>query len=144
MRFGFELLGDQTIWHNVSLGMQVEQAGFDKIWATDHYTYRNPYLLLSLLSAYTKDIQLGPGVHTPLLHHPAILASSVATLDELSNGRAILGLGPGDKTTMRHLNKNFKNITTILREAITTIRQLWKGNKITRESPYFPITRHEI
>lgn len=139
MQFGFELFGEETIWNNVSLGMQVEKAGFDKIWATDHYTYRNPYVLLSILSAYTKEIKVGPGILTPLVHHPANIASSVATLDELTNGRAILGLGPGDKTTMRSLHKNFKGITAILRDAITVIRQLWQGQKITRPSPYYPI-----
>jgi len=57
------------------------------------------YETLALIADGTETIKMGPGVTNPYVRSPAITASAVATLDEISNGRATLGIGPGDKAT---------------------------------------------
>ncbi|MBS34813.1 MAG: hypothetical protein CMO26_02685 [Thiotrichales bacterium] len=73
-----------------------EQLAYQKIWYTDIRFSRDCYLGLSVIAGATKQILLGPGVTDPYTKHPAMTAATLATLDELSDGRAILGLGAGD------------------------------------------------
>lgn len=63
------------------------------------------YVMLTFAARGTDRIRLGPFVETPVLRHPAVLASSIATLDELAPERALLTLGSGD-TAVRLLGKD--------------------------------------
>ncbi|MGE5224336.1 MAG: LLM class flavin-dependent oxidoreductase [Omnitrophica WOR_2 bacterium] len=81
-----------------------EKAGFDSVWLYDHLLYRNEgrtigiwecWTILSALADATKKIELGTLVNCNLFRNPAILAKMAATLDEVSGGRLILGLGAG-------------------------------------------------
>jgi 5,10-methylenetetrahydromethanopterin reductase len=65
----------------------------------------DPYVMLTFAARGTDRIGLGPFVETPVLRHPAVLASSIATLDELTPERALLTLGSGD-TAVRLLGKD--------------------------------------
>ena len=82
-----------------------EAAGFDSLWTGDHLLYRNPgepatgpweaWSILSALAEATERVKLGPLVAATAFHAPAMLAKKAATVDEISNGRLILGLGAG-------------------------------------------------
>ena len=78
-----------------SLGRLSEELGYDPLWYTDNRLFRECYLGLGALAAETSRIRLGPGVTDPYSRHPAVTAATMATLDELCGGRAILGLGVG-------------------------------------------------
>ncbi|MDD1760544.1 MAG: LLM class flavin-dependent oxidoreductase, partial [Methanothrix sp.] len=80
-----------------------EDAGFQNIWITDHYNNRDVWTTLAVLSMMTNKIQLGTGVTNPYTRNAAIIASSIASINELSGGRAILGIGPGDKATFEKM-----------------------------------------
>ena len=82
-----------------------EQVGFDSFWLADHLLYRFPdlgvngawevFTFLSGVAATTKRIQLGPLVACTSFRNPALLAKMADALDEISDGRFILGLGAG-------------------------------------------------
>ena len=55
---------------------------------------------MSIISAYTDRIKIGPGVTNPYLVHPVVTAQAICSLNEVAPGRVICGLGVGDKTTL--------------------------------------------
>src|SRR5215203_3089648 len=79
-----------------------EEVGFDSLWVGDHLQYVRPldvvgpweaWSTLAALAAVTSKVELGPLVACTSFHSPAMLAKKAATVDEISNGRLILGLG---------------------------------------------------
>lgn len=73
-----------------------EQLGLDEVWIGDEGpAHRDPFAVLAAAAARTSRITLGVAVTNPYLRHPAVTASAMATIAELSGGRAILGLGAG-------------------------------------------------
>ncbi len=81
------------------LAQAAEDLGYDSIWAGDHISYRNPILdvvvALSTFAAVTERITLGAGIVLLPLRHPSVVAKEFASLDYVSRGRLILGVGVG-------------------------------------------------
>ncbi|MFB6266439.1 MAG: 5,10-methylenetetrahydromethanopterin reductase [Halodesulfurarchaeum sp.] len=133
---GVELTPEIPVDEVVSLGAAAEDAGFDAVFASSHYNNRDPFVVLSLIAARTTDIQLGPGVANPYETHPISLASTVATLDEASGGRAIFGVGAGDRSTLRNLGVERDRPLRRVLETLTVARRLWRGERITHEGTF--------
>lgn len=129
MKFGIEFLPNEPIDKIVKLVKFAEDVGFEYAWVTDHYNNKNVYETLALVAAGTETIKIGPGVTNPYVRSPAITASAIATLDELSNGRATLGIGPGDKATFDALGIEWIKPVTSIKNAIVTINTLLYGEK---------------
>src|SRR5512132_3655481 len=77
------------------LAALAESAGYDDFWLADERFFREVYGSLTLCALRTRRIRLGPCVTDPYSRHPALTAMAIATLDEISGGRALLGLGAG-------------------------------------------------
>jgi len=118
-----------------------EDVGFDSIWLGDHLLYRTPGLgtrgpwevwtMLSALAASTSRIQLGPLVACTNFHNPAMLAKMAATVDEVSGGRLILGLGAGwNETEFRAFGFPFDRRISRFEEAFTIIRSLLRDGQV--------------
>jgi len=113
-----------------------EEAGWDlALIPSSPLLLVDPYVMLTFAARGTDRIALGPFVETPVLRHPAVLASSIATLDELAPERALLTLGSGD-TAVRLLGKEPATVAEL--EAATKLtRQLLAGDEMnsgTREA----------
>jgi hypothetical protein len=72
-----------------------EDCGLDEVWIADEGVAREPFTILAAAAVHTTRVTLGVGITSPLLRHPGALAATAATLNELSHGRAVLGLGIG-------------------------------------------------
>jgi 5,10-methylenetetrahydromethanopterin reductase len=129
LRIGIEFVPDSTVKKVTDLAVLSENNGFDVVWITDHYNNRNVYATLASIALKTSKIQMGTGVTNPVLISPAWTAAAIMTINEMSGGRAILGMGAGDKATFAKLGLGFEKPLTRMREAIQTVRALSSGKK---------------
>lgn len=137
MRFGVEFVPYKTTDVLVDLARQVDEVGFDYIWVCDHYHNRYVHSILARLASATKRAKLGPGVTNPYLVHPAVTAAAIATLDELSGGRAVLGISAGEPLFLATVGiKHQKPIQTV-REAVYIARKLLAGEWIDFKGEIF-------
>ena len=137
MKFGVEFVPYRSIGALTQLAKQVEQAGFEYIWICDHYHNRYVHSVLARLATETNRIKLGPGVTNPYLTHPAITAAAIATLDELSGGRATLGISAGDPFYLATLGVQPAHPVAAVREAIHMIRELLAGKRVNFSGEVF-------
>lgn len=129
MKFGIEFVPNEDLNKIVERVKLAEEVGFEYAWITDHYNNKNVYETLALLAANTETIKMGPGVTNPYVRSPAISASAIATIDEISNGRATFGIGPGDKATFDALGIEWTKPVSTIKAAIADINVLLAGGK---------------
>src|SRR5256885_1027942 len=98
MRFGVQL-GMLPPEEQFALVRRVEELGFDSVWTGDHVSFHTPlYESLTLLASYapiTRRVRLGTAVYLLALRAPAVAAKVAATVDVLSGGRLVFGVGVG-------------------------------------------------
>jgi len=128
--FGIEFVPNEPAPKVGYLGKLAEDVGFDSIWITDHYNNRDVYSTLAILALLTTKASLGTGVTNPFTRNPAITASSIASINELSGGRAILGLGPGDKATFDAMGIEMDKPLTRVKDAVFAIRALLQRERL--------------
>lgn len=132
-RFGVALQGVDPPAEFLSLVRDIEDWGFDQLWLTDSSLHaRYVYAYLALAANQTRRISIGTSVTNPLTRHPAISAMAIATIDEISGGRAILGIGAGDRP-LNALGLEPASITT-LRDSVHIARRLFRGEEVTFSS----------
>ncbi|HUG05712.1 MAG TPA: LLM class flavin-dependent oxidoreductase [Candidatus Limnocylindria bacterium] len=107
-----------------------EDLGLDALWYADEKFYRETYTGLAACALATSRIALGTGVTEPYTRHPALTALAVASLDELSGGRAVLGYGAG-RVGFPQMGIALERPAVRLREAIEVIRRLWAGERFS-------------
>ncbi|GAC1323326.1 MAG: 5,10-methylenetetrahydromethanopterin reductase [Chloroflexota bacterium] len=108
----------------------VEQLGFDSLWLADERFFREVYASLAYCATRTRTLELGVGVTDPYTRHPALTAMAIATLDEISGGRAILGLGAG-VAGFEELGIERVKPARALREAAELVRSLLRGETVS-------------
>ena len=132
VEYGVGLPPSGPVAELVALAEEIERMGYRYLWVNDERLERDAFTVLAAMSQRTERIRVGPGVTNPYSRHPALIATATATLDELSGGRAVLGLGAGG-TNHRALGIERKSPVTALRDSVELIRGLWAGSTITVE-----------
>ncbi len=127
LKFGIEFVPAEPIINLVKYVAEAEKSGFEYCWITDHYNNRDVYGTLCTLAQWTSKIKLGTGVTNPYTRSIAQTASSILTVDEASNGRAVLGIGPGDKATFDALGIEWIKPVTTIRETVAALKDLISG-----------------
>jgi len=126
----------------------IEQVGFDSLWTGDHFLYRmadgsadapwDAWSLLAAAAAITSRVELGPLVTPVGFYNPAVLAKKAATVDEISGGRLVLGLGAGwNEVEFRGYGVPYDHRVSRFEEAFTIIRTLLQEGEIDYEGTYF-------
>jgi len=99
LSFGVTVLPDPPHTRLVELMQLAERQGFEYGWTYDsHILWQEAYPLLTLAAVATKKLKLGHCVTNPGIREPTVTASSYATLQDISNGRMVLGIGRGDSS----------------------------------------------
>ena len=113
-------------------GQTAEAAGFESLWVTERYFHEETFSLLGFLAGVTQNIKLGVGVANPYTRHPALLAMAAATLDRISGGRFLLGLGRSDEFVIQgRMGMPYHEPRATLTDAVAIIRQLLSGDSVT-------------
>ena len=130
VKFSLELLPNESIDNILELIMIAEDIGFENVWITDHYNNKNVFEVLALAAYKTSTIHLGSGVSNPFIRNPITIAQATTTLDEISDGRALIGIGPGDKATMNTLGISWNKPLSTVRDAVELIRDIIEGREV--------------
>ena len=120
---------------------RAETLGFRDLWVTentlDHVVSYDPLVVLTYAAAITTRIRLGLAVMVLPVHDPRLVAHQVASLDVLSGGRAILGVGIGQARHLAEFQVPQEGRVRRFREAVELIRQLWTENKVDYRGSIF-------
>ena len=138
LRSGVVLQGAYPPAEFRSMVERIDALGYSNLWLTDSSLHaRNSYAFLTLAAMASPRLLLGTAVTNPLTRHPAITAVAAATVDEISGGRMILGIGTGDRPLLA-LGMRPASLTSV-RSAIGAIRALWYGAEVTLEDSAFEL-----
>jgi probable F420-dependent oxidoreductase len=126
----------------------IEDLGYDSVWLGEHLLYRwkerpprgpwEAWSMLAAIAASTRRIEFGPLVACTSFHNPALLAKQASTIDEISDGRLILGLGAGwNETEFRAFGFPFDHRVDRFEEAFTIIRTLLQEGAIDFDGHFY-------
>lgn len=129
VQFGVGFAPNVPVAQVIEAARLAERLEYDVFWVTDsHLVGREAMVVLGALAASTQRINLGPGVSHLAGRHPSVIASAMATLDDLAPGRIRLGFGVGDsgplnlgvpRTSLRELEQAVVDIRTLLQGSET-------------------------
>ena len=149
-------------WADIrEMAQAAEAIGLDSIWVGDHLLYRylddaghetepprgpwEAWTTLAAVAAVTERVELGPLVAATSFHNPAMLAKKAATLDEISGGRLILGLGAGwNEPEYLAYGYPFDHRVSRFEEAFTIIRSLLHDGHADLPGTYYTVTDAEL
>src|SRR5712692_7560361 len=118
-----------------------DELGYDAIWLGESWGYELFTSMADLVRA-TKRIKIGAGIANIYSRTPALIASTVATLDERSGGRIILGLGPSGANVIEHWHGvPFQKPVQRTREYVEIIRMILRGEKVVYHGEFFNLER---
>ncbi|MFL5798172.1 MAG: TIGR03619 family F420-dependent LLM class oxidoreductase [Actinomycetota bacterium] len=134
----------------VAMARAAEEAGFDSIWVGDHLLYRGDerpergpweaWALLAGLAAVTSRVRLGPLVACTAFSSPGVLAKRAATVDEISGGRLVLGIGAGwNEAEFRAFGIPFEHRASRFEESFDAIRRLLAGERVTSHGRFVDV-----
>lgn len=122
-----------------------EQLGYQRCWVPDEgMVHRDVFVALALAAEQTHSILLGTGITNPYIRHPAITAAGIATINELSSGRAFLGISAGGSVTLGPLGISPTRPIQAVREMINLSRSLLRGETVTVQGEIFTLNSAHI
>ena len=122
------------------VAQEIERLGFDSVWIPDHGI--DPLTALSFIAANTKKVKLGPCVLIPGHRHPVLLAREISALDNLSEGRFILGLGAGQDEEMFGTPMH-KPVAHML-ETVKILKELWEHPRVAYHGDFWEIKDYSL
>jgi probable F420-dependent oxidoreductase len=153
LRVGIQLpeVEREVRWPEVrAIALAVEECGFDSLWLGDHLLYRgggrpergpwDVWTQLAALAAVTSRVRLGPLVAATAFHAPGILARAAASVDEVSGGRLVLGIGAGwNETEFRAFGFPFDRRVSRFAESFDVVRRLLAGEEVTASGAFVSV-----
>jgi 5,10-methylenetetrahydromethanopterin reductase len=125
----------------MKLAQIAEDAGVDRLGISDVIFYPDTFELQALCATVTKRIRIGSLVTNPFTRHPAVIAAAVSTLDEISNGRAFLGIGAGAGIAKLGVLRSAP--APAIREAVHIIRELLAGKLVNYQGNAYQLSSKE-
>jgi alkanesulfonate monooxygenase SsuD/methylene tetrahydromethanopterin reductase-like flavin-dependent oxidoreductase (luciferase family) len=132
----------------LAMARAAEEVGFDSIWLGDHLLYRGDgreergplevWTLLAALAAVTERATIGPLVACASFHPPGLIAKMAATVDDVSGGRLVLGLGAGwNEVEYRAFGLPYDHRVSRFEESFGIVRRLLAGERVTLDGRFW-------
>jgi probable F420-dependent oxidoreductase len=139
----------QTI---VDMAVEAEAAGYDSIWLGESVVARpryDPMVMLAAIAMRTERIAMGTAVVVAPLRHPVQLAQVVASVDQLTSGRVILGVGAGpaygpSRKEYATVGVPFERRFSRLREGVQLCRLLWQGEPVSFDGEFYQVRNVDL
>jgi 5,10-methylenetetrahydromethanopterin reductase len=117
-----------------------EELGFSSFWVPEDPFWRGAFTVASAIAAATLRIKIGLGVVNPYTRHPTLIAMELAALEELSQGRSILGVGAGLKDWIEgRLGIPYARSTSAMRETVKIVRRMLARDEVNLDGRVFKI-----
>src|SRR5579872_4937983 len=132
-----------TIDELVALVQLVDNSGYDSLWVGDHISFAvpilDPLLQLAQAAVVSRRLTLGTSVYLLPLRHPAPVAKQVATLDLLTEGRLVFGVGVGGEFPREYdvCGVPLSERGARLSEGIGLLRRFWSGEPVTHSGRFY-------
>lgn len=153
IRFGVQAAPQQIPWAELKeIWQEVEALGFDSLWVNDHMlpsvgptdaANMEGWTTLAALAALTARVRIGALVTANTFRHPAVLAKMATTIDHISNGRLILGMGSGYFAQEHQVYgipfPSTRERAKRLEEALQVIRTLWTQDSASFQGAYYQL-----
>ena len=126
-----------------------ERIGYDSVWVGDSITSKprlEPMAVMAALAARTHRVKIGTAVMLNALRHPVHLAHSIATIDNISDGRIILGLGAGRSNNQMFVDEHaavgvpIEERAARMEESIDVLRKLWTEDDVSNPDGFYPLS----
>ena len=151
MKVGVQLPEAERVVHwpeYLAMARAAEEVGFDSIWLGDHLLYRGDgreergplevWTLLAALAAVTERATIGPLVACASFHPPGLIAKMAATVDDVSGGRLVLGLGAGwNEVEYRAFGLPYDHRVSRFEESFGIVRRLLAGERVTLDGRFW-------
>ena len=134
---------------NWQMAETAERIGYDSVWVGDSITSKprlEPLAVMAALAARTHRVKIGTAVMLNALRHPVHLAHSIATIDNISDGRIILGLGAGRSNNQMFVDEHaavgvpIEERAARMEESIDVLRKLWTEDNVSNPEGFYPLT----
>ena len=134
---------------NWQMAETAERIGYDSVWVGDSITSKprlEPMAVMAALAARTHRVKIGTAVMLNALRHPVHLAHSIATIDNISDGRIILGLGAGRSNNQMFVDEHaavgvpIEERAARMEESIDVLRKLWIEDDVSNPGGFYPLS----
>jgi len=134
-RVAIGFLGESTTENMLSHVRLAEEVGFESVWMSETRFVRDAFTTLGAFSQVTSKIGLATAVVNPYTRNPALIAVSLATLDHLSNGRVIFGIGAGSTSILARQGITAHEPLKAVKDAIEIVGRLLAGETVSYRGP---------
>lgn len=136
---GIGFNGDVPVAEMIKYVKRAESSNLESFWLHEHSFSRDAFSYLCSAAQVSSKIKLGAGCFSPFTRHPIVLAMTMATLQETTGGRAILGIGTGFPARLDMMGINHDKPIGVLKETIEICRKLWNGETLNFQGKYFSL-----
>ena len=141
---GLGFVGDYTCNQIMDYSNLAEKKGYTSLWVSEDLSYRDAITSIAALTMSTQTIKLATGILPVYYRSPALTAMTLATLDELSKGRIICGIGNGTRRYIEKVGIPFRKPLATIREYIDILRRLWIGETLNYVGKIYTLTKVKL
>ena len=145
VRPAFNVMPHGSVERAVELARLAEGLGYERCWVYDEgLAASDVYVAMTAIALSTESLTIGPGITNPYTRHAGATAGAIASLDEVSGGRAFLGIGAGGSLTLDPLGIPRVRPLTAVRETIDACRRLFGGDTVSVEGSHVRLSEASL